>query len=593
MIHAEKALYYGEETPDVFKGSFAEQSIFCVMEAGDGYTSEEGHQALALIKDILHEHAGNNLTDVDNKIKQLIREGNLPSRVSVALGILKHDAAYLKTLGNGQIWLKRGSDFAVLIKGNQSATGQLNSEDLLLFTTDTFISTLAAPSSLSSFVENASLSAGVEELSTFMKNKGRSEGIALFTKISKPVHAHETQTAIQTAPVDQNNTTVAPPTKKKLTLPKLPDFSALLQTNKKKKMITLGLVLIIVLILIWSVGFGYKRRMSAQALDKINHTKEIVTQKLDQSDEVAFLNPQRSMVLINEANNEVSLLRKEVGDEYQKEVDTIASLVKEREDQITHKENKKADEFFDLTVDTKNAEGTKMALGKDQLAILDTKNGNIYSLSIEKKSLDKFSVSEAKSAGIPVLDEDSILFFAQGKGLFKINDSGKAVKVMDADKDLGSVTDIKTFNGNLYFLASSQNDIFKYIPTENGYSEKSSYIKSGQGISFKDASSLAIDSSIYIANGDSIMKFTTGNSDEFKTVFPDDGVQINKVITNADIEKVYAWDKAAGVIYILGKNGTYERQVKSSAFAKADDVVVFGTSAYTLEKAKIYKVGLE
>jgi hypothetical protein len=41
------------------------------------------------------------------------------------------------------------------------------------------------------------------------------------------------------------------------------------------------------------------------------------------------------------------------------------------------------------------------------------------------------------------------------------------------------------------------------------------------------------------------------------------------------------------------KNGTYERQVRSSSFAKADDVAVFGNTAYTLENKKIYSISIE
>lgn len=591
MIHADSAIYRGEEKLDGFVGSVVDGNIFCVMEAGDGYTKEEGYQAIGLLKDIFSKYAADDPADIDEQIKKLIREGNVPVRVSIALGVEKDGAIHLKTLGNGQIWLRRGAEFITLIKGNRSATGPVNPGDTFLFTTDSFIATFAAPSSLSSFLDNPSLSAGIEELNIFMKDQGRSEGIALFTRLSTV--AHQPSTAAPVMPETTTAAAAAIPAKKGLKLPQMPDIRYLLQTNKKKKVITLGLVLIIIFILIWSVGFGYKRRQSAQAMEKINHTKEIVTQKLNQSDEVAFLNPQRSLALINEANSEVASLRKEIGAEYQKEVDELDSMVKQREDQITHKENKSADEVFDLTIDNKNAVGNSMSLDGDQLAILDTKNGLIYTLSVEKKSLDTYSVSEVKSSNLTVQYENTIFFQVPGQGLYKVNDAGKAAKVIDADKNLGTIADIQVYNGNLYFLAPSQNDIYKYVPTEGGYSEKSSYIKSEQNISLSQAASIAIDSSIYVANDDHILKFTAGVADEFKTVFPEEGVHIDTVITNADLEKVYAWDKGEGVMYILGKNGTYERQVKSSAFAKADDVAVFATAAYTLEKEKIYKIGLE
>ncbi len=594
-MHAETAIFRGAEKPGGFLGHIEDGNVICVIEAGEGYTKEEGYQAIRLLQDIFSRFAAENPAQVDSQIKELIREGNLPVRVSLAYGILGSGTIHLKTFGNGQIWLKRESDFVTLIKDNHGAAGPVYGNDIFMFTTGTFISTLASTASLSSFVMNSSLSAGIEELNVFINDQKKAEGIALFTKLSKSTHQKAAPEAA--IPLVQNEVQQDPAPaiqlKKRFAFPTFPDIGYLLQTNKKKKLITLGFVFVIILILIWSVGFGYQRRQTALALEKINNTKEMVTQKLNQSDEVAFLNPQRSMVLISEANNEVSLLRKEVGEAYQKEVDEIAAMVKQREDQITHKENKTAEEFFDLTIDNENAEGNQITLSGYLLAVSDIKNGLIYTISIEKKSLDTYKVPEVKSSNHIVNYESLFFFYSPGKGLYKVDDAGKSGLAIETDKEMGSVADIAVYNGNLYFLSPSQNNIYKYVPVENGYSEKTSYIKSGLSGAISQNATLAIDSSVYVATDDQILKFTAGAADEFKTVFPDGNVQIDKIITNADLEKVYGWDKNAGVMYILGKNGTYERQVRSGAFAKASDVVVYNSAAYTLENKKIFKINLD
>jgi hypothetical protein len=56
---------------------------------------------------------------------------------------------------------------------------------------------------------------------------------------------------------------------------------------------------------------------------------------------------------------------------------------------------------------------------------------------------------------------------------------------------------------------------------------------------------------------------------------------------------VYAWDKTRGLLFIISKNGSYERQIKSAALKKADDIVVTKDAAYLLQGAKIYKVGID
>jgi hypothetical protein len=65
------------------------------------------------------------------------------------------------------------------------------------------------------------------------------------------------------------------------------------------------------------------------------------------------------------------------------------------------------------------------------------------------------------------------------------------------------------------------------------------------------------------------------------------------VITSKDLNKVYNWDKKNAAIYILGKNGTYEREVRSVIFARGSDVVVYDKAAYILMKEKIYEVNLD
>ncbi len=603
MTHIPHILYKSEEKPDGFVGSIIQTTIFCIFEAKGAYTKEEGKIVQEHLVTIFAEER--DPQSIDSKLRQLIREGTLPAGITVALGIVNDTTIYLKTFGNGQVWLRRGSDFIRLIQGNHSATGPINPGDTIIFTSDTFMQSVDSKL-LPPFIDNSSLHAGIHELSEFLKDKVTDEVLALFIRIPHIPHSqpvtypevinHDVTTPVATLSANETIATSASeaithPKKKVFHFPQISKIKGMLHTDKKNKIITFALVFIIILILVWSVGFGYKRRQTAQAMEKIKSTRDLVTQKLNQSDEVAFLNPQRSLILIGEARSEVELLKKSLSDEYTTQINEIDSMIKTREDEITHKENKSGEEFYDLTLDTKNATGVKFSLDKDMLSILDTSNSTLYNVSLSKKSLDKNTVKEAKTASIIVRYEDLSFIFGKSLGVYKVDSLGKATKIISPDVEWGNITDIQVYNGNLYVLDSAKNQIYKYVPTESGYSDKSSYIKSETSV--QGASSLAIDSSIYVAINNQITKFTAGSEDEFKTVFPEDGVKIQKVITNADLEKVYAWDKDAGTMYILAKNGTYERQVKSSTFAQADDIIIFEKSAYALQKAKIFKVSLE
>ncbi|MEK9169266.1 MAG: hypothetical protein AAB788_00825, partial [Patescibacteria group bacterium] len=145
-------------------------------------------------------------------------------------------------------------------------------------------------------------------------------------------------------------------------------------------------------------------------------------------------------------------------------------------------------------------------------------------------------------------------------------------------------------NGNIYLLDQGKNDIRKYMTTESGFGGGTSYFQLGQSINLSSVNSLTIDGSVYLA-GDSVMfKYTSGLQDAFKTNLPDSNINTTKIFTSKDLEKIYAWDKKRGTIYIMGKNGDYQEQVNSKILSTASDLVVYKNSIYVLQGSKIYKI---
>ncbi|EKE15473.1 MAG: hypothetical protein ACD_12C00005G0001, partial [uncultured bacterium] len=117
-----------------------------------------------------------------------------------------------------------------------------------------------------------------------------------------------------------------------------------------------------------------------------------------------------------------------------------------------------------------------------------------------------------------------------------------------------------------------------------------SYFAPGQAIDLSAVNSLSIDGSVYLA-GDAVMfKYTSGLRDGFKVNLPDGNINTTKIFTSKDLEKIYAWDKNKGTIYIMGKNGDYQEQVNSKILSTASDFVVYNNSIFVLQGSKIYKI---
>ena len=140
-------------------------------------------------------------------------------------------------------------------------------------------------------------------------------------------------------------------------------------------------------------------------------------------------------------------------------------------------------------------------------------------------------------------------------------------------------------------LDSAKGQIYKYVPTEDGFATKSAYFKSGAYA--QNAVSFAIDQSVYVAQQKLVTKYTSGLQDGFAPQYPDSTPTITRVVTGNDVDDLYIWDKTGGRIIVLSKNGDYGKTIESSILSKATSVEVFAESAYALLGSKIFKVSLK
>ena len=573
MFHQNIGFYLGHEKIDGFSGFVNENNLFLSVEIETGITPDKGRELTAFIKEKISTIMIENLQQFDSFISNLIKEKNLPAGFSLSSGYLKGNIFYLKTIGQGRVYIRRKNKLALLIKNDETASGHVEENDIFIFTFDKFMELLGEESGLNKRFDHRPISEIIDEITLNLQAQDDQGTAALFLQLKK-IEKEE-------KPV---NDFFEQPEKKVFTF-SLKDFY---QRFGQQKTLTFIAVFILGTILFWSVGLGYRRRSQENNQKKINLTKDLISQKLDQAEQVAFLNMPSALSLIADSKEEVNKLKKDLGVK-SKGLGGLEKLITDTENKILKKEEKKYNEFFDLTIDDKNAKGDKFYLFDDRLLVNDKNRGVLYELSLEKKSLDKDQLNEIKNSSLISLFEEKKYFYVEGVGVYQIVDS-KVKKVIENDKDWGKIIDLVVFNGNIYLLDQGKDEIWKYLSTESGFGGKNSYFQSGQSIDLSQINSLAIDGSIYLA-GDSVMiKYTSGLRDEFKINLPDDKVNIKKIFTSKDLEKVYGWDKDKGAVYVMGKNGDYQEQVNSTILSQASDIIVYKNSIYILQGNKIYKI---
>ncbi len=639
MREPQFAVYVGRDSDDVHSGFIAHDSFFAVLEV-EGEL--EGATVSASLKKLGAHLAGTTtLSSFENAILNWLKEVNLPTFTSIAAGLIVEDKIFLKTSGEGHVYLRRGRDFARLITGDRSASGHLDAGDYFIFATSRFTTLIGGEKGLSSLPFDQKPHDLVEEMAPDLKALEDSGAVALFLLISEKLSDEEEEEKIEEGAhamvgqqIHERTSTLGQRVAEQRGIPeeagtpsfhgekrgqapsqqgviKTPDHSARLAIRDKasafigdlrerareayllhgqKKVLTAAVVIIIFIVFLWSVVLSGVRRQQAVDQAKIQKTRELVTGYVEQASEVATLNVGRSQALLLEARLELARLKKELNGKSPREVAQLEALIANSEKEILKKEDKAEEEFYDLSVEKEGAIGNALYLDGGTLAILDTR-GAIYLLSLDKKSLDVREDASMRGATRVARSEGDVYYLRPNSGVVKLPAEGKPSKVIEED-NWGEVVAMGIFNKNIYLLDRGRDQIYKYTPTEEGYSKKESYIKSG-ATDFSSATSIAIDGSVYVATHDKMVKYLGGEPEDFPAVFPQENISITKVFTSEEEDKVYAWDKAKGAIYVLGKSGVYERQISANVLSAASDMVVFEETAYILKGSKIYKVRVD
>jgi len=589
MFHSQVAVYAGKKSEEGCTEFIAEGHFFAVLTAELGLTEEAGKEFLKKLAVHLAHHHIVHLADFEQILLEQLRLANIPTSSSLSACLIKEEKCFLKTIGQGQIFLRRASEFALLIEGDNSASGFFQDNDFFIFTTTDFTQKIADKESLAqSSLDSTPLA--LRDRLTAQVIEDTTATIALFVALSEHKEEVVPQPPPYLPPVSHDLPATEPPLKPNKLAENIKKLQVYYQRLDKKQKRILIIVSIVFVIFLWSVIVGSQKKANAKVESDLKTKKEIIVEDLNQAQDVAFLNLSRARALITSSKQTLSELKKEVGSTHKKEIADLEKLIQEKESSIFNKEEKPTEAFYDLSVDSPNAKGKKMYLDKDNLAILDPAHG-VYTLSLSKKSLDNKNPKEVKKATLVGLSEDST-FFLTDVGMVQIT-GDKVQKVIAHDADWGNIVDFALYNNNLYLLDPSKNQVYKYSPIEGGYSGKSSYFKSGQDVKLSDARSIAIDSSVYIGLPQKIFKFTAGIAEDFSTSFPSENIDIKKIFTSGDVEKVYAWDKSNGVLYILSKTGSYEREVKNIKLKNVDDFVVSGKYAYLLSGSQILRMSVE
>lgn len=503
---------------------------------------------------------------------------------SVACVLLQADAVYACTFGESEIYVGRRRSVVPLLTHPTYAVGRVLVGDVFLLTAKSHTDAMTVQSWRSVLMGGH---AEVVENVTDVQD-------ALHTLATQGTHVRALagcvffEQSAEVVPVVEEVSAVAQPPQ-----PKPPRSSALsslkhrmagLKLLPKKRILLLLLMSgLLLLLAIGLVGKLQQQNQSAQS-QKIAVVREYVEQQIALARGVASINNARARTLLQDASASIAELEKSLGAD-NPDVKALREELKKSQAEITD-DSRKATEYFDLTVEQKDAKGTLMAQDGASVAILDPA-GYVYVVDLEHKSLDRRRLTNANEAvSLSILD-DVVYVLIPDRGVAALDGDGGSKKVISRSKKWSRPTQILAYGSNIYVLDPSAGQIFRYASTEKGY-EESEYFRSKADLS--GAGAMAIDGSIYIGFSKSILKFTSGLQDGFNPQFGGDTITIQSLATSAELDGLYIWDQNQAEVQVLGKNGAFQQQVSNEVLKKASAIAIYDNAVMALVDSKLYRI---
>lgn len=360
------------------------------------------------------------------------------------------------------------------------------------------------------------------------------------------------------------------------------------------------LILAVVLILIIGLGVGLKyissRNQQRQAL--FNQTLQLSKDEFNAAKGLATLNPAEAKNKLDAASSKVSEALKlnpkdSEAQNLKKEIEQESSAI------LQQFSASSLPLFLELDLIKENFKASKLSLSAGKMLLLDPSSGSLAVIDVAKKSHQILAGSQQiGEATLYSLNGLVAFTYSQDKGVIRSDLSNqKQTPVAKVDKDWGSISDVYGFAGNVYLLDSGKNQVWKYLPTTGGYSDKREYLTKDTKADFAGSLRMQIESSIYVLKaGGEMLRFTKGVKDNFGYEGLDKGVKDPKsFFVSSDTDNLYLLDSGNSRLLVLTKTGSYKVQYQGDKFGSADDLVVDEKEkkVYLLEGNKIYQMDLK
>ena len=507
-------------------------------------------------------------------LKKIVESVYAEGVETILLCVPVGNVIYVALRGYGDVYLRRGRQFARLLHESGFISGEVQPADTIILASGEFSRALPADEAGAVF-DHLSPEEVAERLTLLLHEKPHGEGSsALVLQFGEEEITEEKPVAQVT-------------------------FISKLLRHPKKKTFLLTAALITLFVI--AVVLGIWKQSGTGASPAV--VAAVASAQHDLTEGVALLplNPTQGRQRLQDAKQLLDPLLKSVPPG-SSEGRTIADLSRQVNDnftqsmQIVHTQPQL---FFDAALVKKGGTITSIGLEDTTMSLADAATGTVYALDVTSKKATVLGGGSAYSGLTYTAVHGTNVFVLVPSGVNAVSlvDNSTMPLVVKKDPQWGTISALVSFAGNLYMLDTQKSRIWKYVATDTGFSDLKEYLNPDTLPDLSSTNSLSIDGSVWLGSTNGkIWKFTGGKIDTYYPQGVDPAFGNNLFLYTSDsVNNIYVLDADNTRVVVLQKDGTYLSQyVWSGAFHPTQMIVSEDEKKiYLLAGGKLYAIDLK
>ncbi len=580
----------------------SENAFLAVLQlvCDDAFT--KGRSALSELEDYYFEFEGGTADKLNATFGEADKKFSPEDSFDLCLAAISGKILYLIGKGQVEVYLKRADQLSPLLSvgaPSQLISGFLTDGDRLLFSTKSLVTFLGVDLEkslglpLETFEEEVGSRISTSEL--------EDQGLAA---LALEVETEVEEVSIPSLPkeleqkVEQEYLSASQSVFKTVLNRVISSFRRLRVYFPKSGRGRLILAIILIIIIALGALLQYKASRDLQKLAQFNQALSGAKDDFNAAKGLATLNPQEAKNKLEVAKDKVNRalsLKPQDSDtqNFKKQIEQESSSI------LQQSSISEFPLFLDMDLVKKNFKATQISLSAGKLLLLDPDVKTLVVVDVVKKSNQILAGSQQLGeAAFSSLNGGLAFVYAKDKGILRVDITNQKVSsVSKKDDGWGNIQDTTGFASNIYLLDTTKNQIWKYLPTSEGYSDKREYLTKDTKVDFTNAIRMQIESSVYVLKkGGEILRFTRGAKDNFSLGGLDKGVKDPKsFFVSSDTDNLYLLDSGNSRLLVLTKTGSYKGQISGEKFATSSDLVVDEKEkkVYLLDGSKILTADLK